>query len=188
MTSNTRPQINTKNKFLPNLCSIGQLLQKSLKQTKLISNAIIRLNLTFFYRIARSGFPKITPLVDNKSKTSNTSERASNTMEVSLISQQNLKIFSLHFRSIKNKLKIFKTYLTTEKIDIFLGCETFLDNTITDFMISSEFSIYRTDKSIHSGGTKIGIKNNLKNIKLNFETKTFQSTFAQLLLKYKKYY
>jgi hypothetical protein len=109
-------------------------------------------------------------------------------MEVSLISQQNLKIFSLHFRSIKNKLKIFKTYLTTEKIDIFLGCETFLDNTITDFMISSEFSIYRTDKSIHSGGTKIGIKNNLKNIKLNFETKTFQSTFAQLLLKYKKYY
>ena len=56
-----------------------------------------------------------------------------------------LNLVSLNFRSLRNKIFQFKTYLINDKIDLFLGTETHLDSTTTDNMIDRSFNIYRLE-------------------------------------------
>ena len=68
-----------------------------------------------------------------------------------------LNIFSINFRSLKNKYKIFNAFLISNNIDIFIGCETFLDDSISDVMISNDHKIYKKNRSSH-GGVILGLR------------------------------
>ncbi len=71
-----------------------------------------------------------------------------------------LSIFSINFSSLKNKFRVFNAFLIANKIDIFMGCETFLDDSVSDVMISYEHKIYKGNRNSHGGGVIIGLKYN----------------------------
>ncbi len=79
----------------------------------------------------------------------NKSEKSLN--QNSFNSKNTLKLVSLNFRSLKNKLKLFSAYLDTYETDIFMGCETFLNDSLTNFMIRSNHFIFRNDRESRHG-------------------------------------
>ncbi len=79
---------------------------------------------------------------------------------------------------------VFNAFLNAENIDIFIGCETFLNDSISDAMISSEHKIYKKNRTSCGGGVIIGIKNNLKSLLVNgFNSDTFESMAVEILFK-----
>ena len=100
----------------------------------------------------------------------------------------NLVIFSSNVRSIKNKILEFNAYLKFEKIDIFMICETHLDNCITDQMITKFYTLYRKDRNTYGGGVMIGVKKNLNTYPLTeIQTNTFESISCLLIVNNNKY-
>jgi len=66
-----------------------------------------------------------------------------------------------NYRSVKNKQAELQAYLTLNKIDIILGTECHLDDSITNPEIfPGHYQVYRKDRNIHSGGVFILLNDN----------------------------
>jgi hypothetical protein len=65
---------------------------------------------------------------------------------------------------LKNKYLLFKAFLSANNIDVLFGCETFLDDSISDSMISADHKIFKKNRSSHGGGVIIGVRNNIKSL------------------------
>lgn len=81
-----------------------------------------------------------------------------------------MKIFSANFRSLRNKLQLFKCKLIELNIDIFCGCETWLSDDIPNNFIAKNYTIYRRDRvtNTRGGGVIVGIKSSIKSIERKF--------------------
>ncbi len=81
----------------------------------------------------------------------------------------------------------FKAYIETYKVELIFGSETFLNEDITDSMISNNHIIYRRDRNRHGGGVLLGIDKKYKTVLLDFFTDTFESITIQLFIYNKKF-
>jgi hypothetical protein len=71
-------------------------------------------------------------------------------------------------------------------IDIFIGCETFLNDSISDLMISNEDKIYKKNRSSH-GRVILCVRKDIKSLLVTgFESKNFESILVEIFSKSNK--
>ncbi|RWS11185.1 uncharacterized protein B4U79_04577, partial [Dinothrombium tinctorium] len=64
----------------------------------------------------------------------------------------NFKIFSSNVRSIVSKLQEFQLYVSEEKPDVIMICESWLKDNIPNKIILKNYTIYRNDRESRGGG------------------------------------
>jgi hypothetical protein len=93
-----------------------------------------------------------------------------------------------NFRSLKNKLHYFKSYVKYNNVSIVLGCETWFDSTVTERLIDNNFIVYRNDRNSHGGGVLICISNAIKSTLLeDYKSDSIECVFVQMFVNSKKY-
>lgn len=73
-----------------------------------------------------------------------------------------MRLISLNFQSIKNKVLETEVLVENSEPDIIVGTETWLNNNIFSAeLLPSTYNIYRRDREDSHGGLLIAVKNNL---------------------------
>lgn len=73
----------------------------------------------------------------------------------------NIDILLVNCRSVKNKTDELASLLSSLNTDIVLGCESWLDESITNSEVFPfEYEAYRKDRNSHGGGVFILVKKN----------------------------
>ena len=75
------------------------------------------------------------------------------------VKTETMKILTINFQSIRAKREVFWNLLESSKPDLVLGCETWLNPTITDQeIIPPGYEVYRKDRTDGYGGVLVAIK------------------------------
>ncbi|XP_072033764.1 uncharacterized protein [Amphiura filiformis] len=71
-----------------------------------------------------------------------------------------IKILNLNFQSLKNKQAEFQVLLETEKPDVIIGSETWLNSSVNSCeLFPSEYTVFRKDREDGYGGVLIAVRN-----------------------------
>ena len=80
--------------------------------------------------------------------------------------RRGLKLAALKFNGLLSKIGQSRQLGTTEKIDVFVICETKLNDKVKDQLVDiDEFDLKRHDRSRHGGGFAMYVRNTI-NFKL----------------------
>ena len=115
--------------------------------------------------------------IDNRSNLQNTvTSHKSNIHDISTSVINNLvhdhfQLAIINCRSIVNKQDELQALIISEEIDLILGTEYHLDDSITNSEVfPANFSVYRKDSNRHRGGVFIPLRNNMSSFIINAST------------------
>ena len=106
--------------------------------------------------------------IDNRSNLQNTGTshksniRDFSTSVINNLVHDHFQLSIIYCRSIVNKQHELQALIISEEVDLILGTEYHLDDSITNSEVfTANFSVYRKDSNKHRGGVFILIRNNM---------------------------
>lgn len=95
----------------------------------------------------------------------------------------NINILLVNCRSVKNKADELASLLSSLNTDIVLGCESWLDESITNSEVFPfEYEAYRKDRNSHGGGVFILVKKTMPSFPMNISDTSCESVWCKLVL------